>query len=130
MAASAHEYLGFYGQREGPGPGRMHCGPGYTHTLFSTSPDRPTSPPTPVSFVFSALTSSFSVLISSDLLLADNNRNKEQHRFLACVCFFSPRNLLSKKKKSLLSFTGFYCFRKGKTITAGRTVTITDDISL
>ena len=72
---------------------RVRAGEGapgtWTHTAHSPL-DGHASPPTPTSFIFSALTSSSSVLISSDLLLADNNRNKEQHRFLACVRFFPP----------------------------------------
>ena len=95
---------------------RVRAGEGapgtWTHTAHSPL-DGHASPPTPTSFVFSALTSSSSVLISSDLLLADNNRNKEQHRFLACVRFFPPLIFSQKKKKSSL-FYRLILFQKRK----------------
>lgn len=114
--ASAHEYLVLRPERRASGKQGRTVGPG-THIPFSTSQERPASPHhLPPHSYSRALTSFFSVLISSDLLLADNNRNKEQHRFWH-VCAFSPSLIFyakKKKKKSRLSFTGFYCFRKEK----------------
>lgn len=80
------------GSFQGQCPGKVTMDPSW-HLPFSIS----LIPPAPTSFLFSVFTGSFSALISSDLLLADNNRNKEQHRFWH-VCAPPPLNLLSKKE--------------------------------
>lgn len=106
--------------------------PSYTPSSLPAGRDLP-HPPFPTSFSFPVLTSSFSVLISADLLLADNNSNKEQHRFWHMCAFNFFLIVYPKKKKGdkkdfcLLQYS---IVLEKKEIKVGRTVTMTDDVSL